>query len=232
MKKSSLFKILTLFLTFVIFSCCSGCLFVLCLQLKENEERRQHLIEKQKERKAQADALIPEIDGYIFEALPEAAFANQEDWESKGFLDNGSFFNWRKESYYYYEKQETELNFIFNVKTQDHELFNRITIKKDEYEERLAKFFEVFSECTAFEESIICKDGEFFLVSWMPYISRGELYSPPALFLLNFDNNTMFYIGYDECGLEYEIENGKFYTNANYCYKLTKRGGIYEEIKK
>ena len=92
MKKSTIFKILTLFLTFVIFSCCSGCLFALSLQLKKNEERRQHLIEKQKERKAQADALIPEIDGYIFEALPKAAFTDQADWESKGFFDIFTFF--------------------------------------------------------------------------------------------------------------------------------------------
>jgi ABC-type nitrate/sulfonate/bicarbonate transport system substrate-binding protein len=57
MKKGTLFKILTLFLTFVIFSCCSGCLFALGLQLKENEERHQRLIEKQKERKARADEI-------------------------------------------------------------------------------------------------------------------------------------------------------------------------------
>ena len=91
MKRKTLFKILTLFLTFVIFSCGSGGLFALGLQLKENEERHQHLIEKQKERKAQADALIPEIDGYIFEALPQDAFVNQEDWESKGSLNHYNF---------------------------------------------------------------------------------------------------------------------------------------------
>ena len=105
MKKSSIFKILTLFLTFVIFSCSSGCIMgIIENDLKKDTQRR---IEIQKERKAQADALIPEIDGYIFEALPQTAFANQADWESKGFLDSSSFFNWSKESYYYYKKQET-----------------------------------------------------------------------------------------------------------------------------
>ncbi len=222
MKKSSIFKILTLFLTFVIFSCSSGCIMgIIENDLKKDTQRR---IEIQKERKAQADALIPEIDGYIFEALPQTAFANQADWESKGFLDSSSFFNWTKESYYYYKKQETELNFIFSVKSQDGELFNKITIEKDEYEERLAKFFEVFSECTAFEESIICKDGEFFLVSWMPSAEDGMwfLNAPPALFLLDLEKNSMHYVGYAKGWFEYEIEHGEFFGKEKAVYKLTK----------
>ena len=224
MKKSTVFKILTLFLTFIIFSCCSGCIMgVIENDFKKDTQRR---IEIQKERKAQADALIPEIDGYIFEALPQTAFANQADWESKGFLDSSSFFNWSKESYYYYKKQETELNFIFNIKSQDGELFNKITIEKDEYEEKLAKFFEVFSECTAFEESIICKDGEFFLVSWMPSAEDGMwfLKAPPALFLLDFEKNTMHYVGYAKGWFEYEIEHGEFFGKEKAVYKLTKKG--------
>jgi len=43
------------------------------------------------------------------------------------------------------------------------------------------------------------------------------------LFLLDFENNTMLYVGYAKGWLEYEIEHGKFYT-TNICYKLTKEG--------
>ena len=105
MKKGTLFKILTLFLTFVIFSCCSGCL-IFAIARESKEKDIQRWIEIQKERKAQADALIPEIDGYIFEALPQYAFVDQADWESKGFIDQHNFFNWSKSFYYFYKKQQ------------------------------------------------------------------------------------------------------------------------------
>ena len=85
MKKGTLFKILTLFLTFVIFSCCSGCLFALGLQLKENEERHQHLIEKQKERKARAN----EIDAARKEFIN--AQERYNDLVAKFVKDYGSY---------------------------------------------------------------------------------------------------------------------------------------------
>ena len=222
MKKSAIFKILTLFLTFVIFSCCSGCLiFAIAKESKQKDIQRWKEI--QKERKAQADALIPEIDGYIFEALPQDAFVNQEDWESKGFIHQHNFFNWGK-FHYYYKKQKTETSFIVTVRTNSGKVFNEIIIDINEYEERLSKYFEIFSEYAASEESIINKDGEFFLVSWMPYkrVGMRNLAGPPGLFLLDFENNTMLYAGYAKGWLEYEIEHGEFHT-TNICYKLTKK---------
>ena len=222
MKKSAIFKILTLFLTFVIFSCCSGCLiFAIAKESKQKDIQRWKEI--QKERKAQADALIPEIDGYIFEALPQDAFVNQEDWESKGFIHQHNFFNWGK-FHYYYKKQKTETSFIVTVRTNSGKVFNEIIIDINEYEERLSKYFEIFSEYSASEESIINKDGEFFLVSWMPYkrVGMRNLAGPPGLFLLDFENNTMLYAGYAKGWLEYEIEHGEFHT-TNICYKLTKK---------
>ena len=222
MKKSAIFKILTLFLTFVIFSCCSGCIiFAIAKESKQKDIQRWKEI--QKERKAQADALIPEIDGYIFKALPQDAFVNQEDWESKGFIHQHNFFNWGKSFYYYYNKQKTETSFIVTVRTNSGKVFNKIIIDINEYEERLSKYFEIFSEYAAGEESIINKDGEFFLVSWMPYkrVGMRNLAGPPALFLLDFENNTMLYVGYAKGWLEYEIEHGEFST-TNICYKLTK----------
>jgi hypothetical protein len=224
MKKGTLFKILTLFLTFVIFSCCSGCLFALGLQLKANEEKRQHRIEVQKQRKAQADALIPEIDGYIFEALPKYVFADQADWESKGFIVYRNFFNWDKSFYYYYVKQKTETSFIVTVRTNRGKVFNEIKIDINEYEERLSKYFQVFSDQGATEVNIITMDGEFFLVFWMPFIQdeMQPLYAPPALFLLDFENNNLYYVGYAKGWFEYEIEHGEFVHESYICYKLTK----------
>ena len=228
MKKGTLFKILTLFLTFAIFSCCSGCLFALGLQLKENEERHQRLIEKQKERKAQADALIPEIDGYIFEALPQSAFANQEDWESKGFLGYDDLLeNNGQKCEYYCNFIKTDECYIFDIKLyrvnggyQDDIDIGKIIIDKQEYEERLSKYFELFSECGA----TFCYDNTFFILFWMPMLQDGmrDLYAPPALFLLDFENNNLYYVGYAKGWFEYEIEHGYFVNGSNICYKLTK----------
>ena len=223
MKKKTLFKILTLFLTFVIFSCCSGCF--LYLINKKNEERHQRLIEKQKERKAQADALIPEIDGYIFEALPKAAFANQEDWESKGFFDIDTFFKEDTGIEYFFNIKETDLYYLGTVcLANDGKICYEITIAKNDYEERLTKYFEVFTSLSVRSTEIICIEGIFFLIYFMPYYS-GYLEGPPAFFLLDFENNTMLYAGYAKGWLEYEIANGEFFIKEDVVYKLTKEVG-------
>ena len=91
MKKSSIFKILTLFLTFIIFSCCSGCIFAIADYF--NEKDLQKALEIQKEKKALADALVPEIEGYTFEAKPDTHFTWKEGrWESQGFKTFEDFF--------------------------------------------------------------------------------------------------------------------------------------------
>ena len=235
MKKSTIFKILTLFLTFIIFSCCSGCLFALGLQLKENEERHQRLIEKQKERKAQADALIPEIDGYIFEALPKAAFANQEDWESKGFLDWGRFYgSYVYENYGYDQKTEKDDNFYYITILYHNDPSNnqnvtellKLSVEKYEYENKMNKFKELFQFTTDYMPigSIHYQNGEYFFVLEMQLldIARAPLYGPPALFLLDFENNTMQYVGYAKGWFEYEIKYEEFYDIYSICFKLTK----------
>ena len=222
MKKSIMFKILTLFLTVVVFSCCSGCF--LYLIRKDNEEFHQHLVETQKQRKAQADALIPEIDGYIFEALPQAAFANQEDWESKGFLDYNAFRIPGLEYRYYCEITKNDEYYMFNVKlhyrresSPEDVNIGKIVIGKQEYEERLLKLFELFTR----HGGVVCYDNNFFMLVWMSVYSR-YLEGPPALFLLDFENNTILYAGYAKGSLEYEIANGEFFIKEDMVYKLTK----------
>ena len=59
MKKSSIFKILTLFLTFVIFSCCSGCF--LSFVAYTNEKKLQEALEIQKEKKLWRMHLFPKL---------------------------------------------------------------------------------------------------------------------------------------------------------------------------
>ena len=77
---------------------------------------------------------------------------------------------------------------------------------------------------TAFHSLVmtkICKDGEFFLIYFMPLYSYF-LDAPPALFLLDFENNTMQYVGYAKGWFEYEIANGEFFIREAFVYKLTK----------
>ena len=239
MKKSAIFKILTLSLTFVIFSCCSGCL--LYLINKKNEERHQHLIEKQKERKAQADALIPEIDGYIFEALPKAAFKNQEDWINNGYFDLSSFL-WGNGSLIYeygitiynYDIKKQDDCYIVQVRYWDRKLDEdgicedlKITIEKTVFEDKIDKFINLFNikQDYTFSGHIGFIKGEYFMTLEMRFlqeISRAGLYGPPALFLLDFENNSMHYVGYAKGWLEYEIANGKFFIKEDVIYKLTK----------
>ena len=222
MKKSSIFKILTLFLTFVIFSCCSGCLYSLIK--KKNEEKHQHRIELQRQRKAQADALIPEVEGYTFEALPQVAFANQEDWESKGFFDIFTFFKEDTEIEYFFDVKETDLYYLGTVcSDNDGKICYEITIAKNDYKERLTKYFEVFISVYVRMTEIICIDGIFFLICWMH--EYNYLDGPPAFFLLDFENNTMLYAGYAKGWLEYEIANGEFFIKEDVVYKLTKEVG-------
>jgi len=228
MKKSSIFKILTLFLTFVIFSCCSGCIMgIIENDLKKDTQRR---IEIQKERKAQADALIPEIDGYIFEALPQTAFANQADWESKGFLDYHAFLENNEQRCEYYSLfTKTDEFYTFDIKLfringieQDDVDIGKIFIDRQEYEERLSKYFEIFPT----EGVVFCYDNNFFILFWMKTVQdiMFSLPAPPALFLLDFEKNSMHYVGYAKGWFEYEIEHGEFFGKEKAVYKLTKKG--------
>ena len=227
MKKSTVFKILTLFLTFVIFSCCSGCIiFALAKKSKQKEKDIQHWIEIQKERKAQADALIPEIDGYVFEALPKDAFKDQADWESKGFLTHREFFNWNKGPFCYYIYEKTDLHFMITIKWQDGTIFKKIVLERKEYDERMSKYFELFSERPITEGQVIHKYDEYFLLSYMPDEQSGmrDLDAPPAIFLLDFENNNLYYVGYAKGWFEYELEHATFLNRYSMLYKLTKEG--------
>ena len=231
MKKSTVFKILTLFLTVVIFSCCSGCF--LSFVAYTNEKELQELLEIERQRKEQADALIPEVEGYTFEALPQVAFANQEDWESKGFLDWGRFYGtFIYENYGYDHRFEKDDNFYyFNILYHNDPSNNqnviellKLSVEKYEYENKMNKFKELFQIKSDYspEGGVYYHNGEYFFVLEMRMLDKA-LYGPPALFLLDFENNNLYYVGYAKGWFEYEIEHEEFYDIYSVCYKLTKK---------
>ena len=85
MKKSTVFKILTLFLTFVIFSCCSGCVES-CVHEKRAKDKAEFL-ERARVKKAEADAFIPQVDDYILELKLRTCFESNEEAYSEGFFN-------------------------------------------------------------------------------------------------------------------------------------------------
>ena len=90
MKKGTLFKILTLFLTFVIFSCCSGCFVESCIvscRDKQEAKRKSEFLERAKAKKAEADAFIPQVDDYILELKLRTCFESKEEAYNEGFFD-------------------------------------------------------------------------------------------------------------------------------------------------
>ena len=222
MKKSTLFKILTLFLTFVIFMNCSGCLISLILynSEKEKQETMQFLVEKQKERKELADTLVPDIEGYTFEILPKEAFNDQEDWESKGFLDDYSFLTFYTERTQYYKHNIDYSPFRISIISPQGTTVSEIS------EERLMKYFEIFPNSPGYGMETIYKYGEYFLLASMTAVKYRFYYLefPPALFLLDFENNTLYYLGYAKGWFEYGIDNKVVLDKYQMVYKLTKEG--------
>ena len=223
MKKSSIFKILTLFLTFVIFSCCSGCF--LSFVAYTNEKELQELLEIERQRKEQADALIPEVEGYTFEALPEVAFANQEDWESQGFLKGSNFFEKYQADEYIldvieYEDGSKKFTIRNLYDSNDLNESEKYVITSPEQEQKYGSNFPIF---TAYNY-IVC-NGESFILRWMETVWAGtqrEGSGTCALFLVDFENHTLYYAGYSKGWIEAELNDNRLYNFNRICFKLTK----------
>lgn len=205
MKKGTLYKILTLIIAFAAFSCCSGCV-----------RWRAEGAQMQAERKAIAEALEVEIEGYSF-------FASHN--KTEGYFHYDDMFGKENNQNYYYEREEDDLFVTFLIKTDYRTVAHKIVIQKDEYYERLGKYFEFFSEI-GYQGDVICYDGEVFLVSWMipePLTWAMDVNGPPAFFLVDFEKNTIHYVGYAKGWLEYEIEAEDFTPYpSSYCYKIVK----------
>ena len=244
MKKSTLFKILTLFLTFVITLSSSGCEILRVLRGGPSDVRLS-MVEKQKERKELLDSFIPEVEGYIFEALPKDIFDGEEDWKSKGYLTWREFVDRRhmlsiikKESNHYEVSVADHTELYFETE------FCKITIAKDIFEKQIGRFeglydiefthtyiidYEAMTQTyygEFFNGYAHYKDGEYFVVLAMNHYREKYFYisGPPALFLIDVENNALHYVGYAKGWLEYEIENYRFLGKDYYCYKLTKEG--------
>ena len=219
MKRKTLFKILTLFLTFVIFSCCSGCFYSLVMH--NNEKKLQKALEIQKQKKASADALIPEIEGYAFEARPYAYFSSKEDIESQGFKSFDDFFRNGDVLFQWQEKQISENRksfWIYPYAIGKHDVESIGYVIPTEKQEA---YFELFP--SAYLPNVVFINDEWFICRAMD----SETYSSScagaiALFLLDFEKHKMYYVGYSKGWLEYEIEYGTFLNMHSCCYRLTK----------
>ena len=183
MKKSTLFKILTLFLTFVITLSSSGCIYSLLMHNKEKQ--LQEALEIQKEKKALADALVPEIEGYIFEALPRTT---RSEWKSKGFKTFDDFFRGGGR---FYSVEKTNLE-----NEVEYWIYPYLEPNVDQIEplgyvmrsEAQNKYFEVFPNF--YKEAITYINGEYFILQFMlnvnpspHWVGAGAI----ALFLLDFE---------------------------------------------
>ncbi|MBE5765409.1 MAG: hypothetical protein E7339_07455 [Clostridiales bacterium] len=221
MKKSSIFKILTLFLTFVIFSCCSGCIFAIADYF--NEKDLQKALEIQKEKKALADALVPEIEGYTFETRPESYFLGKEDWESQGFKIYSIFFASRDSFECRLERisENIEKYCVYRYQSNKIDLDQIGYVIPTEEQKAVFEIFPIFVT-----QSILYINEEFFLYSEM----YSELYGwnaagAIALFLLDFEKHKMYYVGYSKGWIEAELEDNQLYHWRRMCFKLTKNEG-------
>ena len=216
MKKKTLFKILTLFLTFVIFSCCSG-----CLTLYFNHKKLQEALEIQKQKKASADALVPEIEGYTFEARPTSYFSSREDWESQGFLRYDDFVDENKG--YEYELIFTNLadgSIKITIRHFLEEGGNYIIIPTEQEE----KYGTVFPGGYRY---LACNEEGFIMIE-MEEVFCGSFKSSKGgigVFLVDFEKHEMYYVGYSKGWIEAELNDNKLYSYINICFKLAKDKG-------
>ena len=223
MKKGTLFKILTLFLAFVVFSFCSGCFYSLVIH--NNEKKLQEALEIQKQKKASADALVPEIEGYTFEARLTSYFSSREDWESQGFKTFEDFF--RGGGLF------DSLEKINSEKVKEYWIYHNdlpSVYKTDPLgyvipTEVQKKYFEVFPNF--FNQNISFINGEYFICQYMEAGSTGQRFGAGAiaLFLLDFEKHKMYYVGYSKGWIEAELEDNELYSSRAMCFKLTKSKG-------
>jgi len=225
MKKSSIFKILTLFLTFVIFSCCSGCIFAIADYF--NEKDLQKALEIQKEKKALADALVPEIEGYTFEAKPDTHFTWKEGrWESQGFKTFEDFFRGGGlfDCLEKYDSEKVKEYWIYPYDPPNADKIEPLGYVIPTKEQK--KYFEVFPQF--FSQNIAFINGEYFIFQCMEETSTGVQTfgaGAVALFLLDFEKHKMYYVGYSKGWIEAELEDNQLYHWRRMCFKLTKNEG-------
>ena len=238
MKKSTLFKILTLFLTFLILISCSGCFNC----KRPGEKFRDTAVEIQKKNKKLIDAFAPEIQGYIYEALPYAAFLNEEDSSYQGFkrcskfFDEGGLFKVLEKTssenvieYWIYSddihniypvNQNIDVGNFYSVNAVNENLEPIGYIIPTEYHNEIFGLFPGF-----YWISFI--NGEYFLCLKMSIsLDRRIIEGMAILFLLDFEKHEMYYVGYTKSWVEYEIEWRQFTRDEYVYFKLTKEESL------
>ena len=235
MKKSSLFKILTLFLTFVIFSCCSGCFVESCIGScmdKQREKEKAEFLERARAKKAEADSFIPQVDDYILELKPKTYFEN----EGKA-IEAGYFYPtqkiWNKDEWFLgvyfpppYESVELSL-YPYDTSKKAYDFKCDVT---DIY--GFEFFFPHKDIGGLFHKDLIEYDGKFFAIHCAGEVflyGRDNFFIPPALYLIDVENEQIFYCGYFEQWYDDVFNNYRGRASGNYCYKITKKVGEKNE---
>ena len=223
MKKSAIFKILTLFLTFVIFSCCSGCFVESCIGScidKQETKEKAKFLERAKAKKAEADAFIPEVNDYIFEVKQKSFFKSDEEAYKAGFFD---YYTYCLRNYYFSRIGESQLISNITIYSKDHTLL--CDFKCDLNNIVGGVFFSRYSIDMFFHKEVEF-DGKIFIIPEFERSKSGYVLSPitpPALYMIDVENGRILYCGYFEGWYEELFNNYKAGDFYDYYYKITKK---------
>ncbi len=229
MKKSTVFKILTLFLTFVIFSCCSGCFVESCIGScmdKQREKEKAEFLERARVKKAEADSFVPQVDGYILELKPYSFFESEKEAIAAAYFYPNQSIKYKGEYFlrvdfsppyesvelyiYPYDTSKKEYNFKCDVT----EIYG--------YE----FFFHNKDAISLFHKDLIEYDGKFFAIHCAPGTILNGLenrFIPPALYMIDIKNEQILYCGYFEQWYDDVFNNYNGRSSGDYYYKITKK---------
>ena len=226
MKKSTIFKILTFFLTFVIFSCCSGCFVESCIGScmdKQEAKDKAEFLERARVKKAEADSFIPQVDDYILELKLRTCFESNEEAYSEGFFNlydpGAGMYNYNFG--YTHSEEKTIIAIIYQIPN-----YNRKYEFKYSINDVCGYEFFFDPNRNLFLDGLIEYDQKLFAV---PYIDgsrwndRNCRIHPPALYMIDVENEQILYCGYFEEWYEELFNNYSAKGSYDYYYKITKK---------
>ena len=225
MKKSSIFKILTLFLTFIIFSCCSGCFVESCIAScrdKQEAKEKAEFLERARAKKAEADSFIPQVDDYILELKPYSFFKSNEEAYNEGF--------------FYYHTPNRFINYYVPMRgTGPHMSIAVYTVNENvllcEFECNLENIvggtFFTGNSADVFYHKKFEYDKKIFIIPEF----KGSRWNnglistliPPALYMIDVENACILYCGYFEQWYDDIFNNYSAKGSYDYYFKITKK---------
>ena len=226
MKKSAIFKILTLFLTFVIFSCCSGCFVESCIGScmdKQEAKEKAKFLERAKAKKAEADAFIPQVDDYILELKSKTYFeSKEEEAYNEGFFDYHTpnwFIN------YYVPMSGTGPHMSIAVYTVNENVL--LCEFECNLENIVGGTFFTSNSADVFYHKIFEYDKKIFIIPdfegsrWNNGLISTLI--PPSLYMIDIQNACILYCGYFEQWYDDIFNNYRAGDFFDYYYKITKK---------